>query len=148
LIQNDAQGEQVRSVISRGASGLFRTHVRDCAHDNTGLGERNMRLLGFACVRVRPRDFGQSEVEHFDVATGRDHEIGGCYIPMDHPARVSTLQGVCDLAADVDDLPCRHWLTGATRRQRVAIDVLHRNEADVIAVPDVINDRHVRMGEG
>ena len=42
---------------------------------------------------------------------------------MGHAVRVGALECVCHLTADVDDLPCRHWLSEHDLRQRMALDV-------------------------
>ena len=106
-----------------------------------------MRLVPAGCTVVRPRDLGQPEIQHFDEPCGRHHQIRGLHVAMDHTFRVCALECVCHLTADVDDLACRHWLSEQGLRQRVALDVLHGDEADALALTDVINDRNVWMRE-
>ena len=77
LVEDDAQGVQVRASVDRLALRLLGRQVRGRAEDGRGLGQR-----------LAARGAGDAEVHDLHVARGRDHDVAGLDVAVDDPALV------------------------------------------------------------
>ena len=102
LVEERAEGENVRPRVDRFALGLFRRHVGHGPDDEALLGPR---LFVAAEGHGRPGrigrgvlgQLGQPEVEDLDAAVGRDHDVGRLEVAVDDPGGVGPGQPVGDL---------------------------------------------------
>src|ERR1044072_2299202 len=95
LVKNRAQAEEVASIIQLLTAQLLRRHV--------GHGSRyNVDLRHNARAFTRQWSFlnrlGQSEVQHFHVAAGPDHDVFRLDVAMDDAVSVRFSDGADDLA--------------------------------------------------
>ena len=93
---------------------------------------------------------GQAEVDDHRLAplAGRlDHHVGRLQVAVDDLLRVRLLQGQGELAHQRRDLALRPALVADQRRQRLALDVGHRQVKLAIDFPGVIDGAEVGVVE-
>ena len=123
---------------------LFRRHVREGARSGTG---RRDQRHGRAAV-IGPGLLRQSEVEHFDhVAVGLEHDVLRLDVAMHDGPRVGLCQRIGDLLGDRHQLALGQRALAQALRQRVAFDVLHREERPAAVFADFVDRAHVRVIE-
>src|SRR5688572_24678981 len=71
--------------------------------------------------------------------------IGGLQVPMHNACRVRRRHTIGDLNRELQRLRNRKSSPSNQRVQRLALDVFHRNEIDVIGASDVVDRDDVRM---
>ena len=123
------------------AADLLGGHVAERAHDLARPGQA--LLLGILAA-------GQAEVDDHRLAprTGRlDHDVGGLQVAVDDLLLVRLLQGQGELAHQRRDLALRPALVADQGRQRLALDVGHRQVKLAIDFPGVIHGAEVGVVE-
>ena len=152
LVQNHAEGEDVRAVVAAAAAHLFRRHVADRSHEPPGLGRRRRqrRLVFVSGSRIRqPRrgQFGQAEVEDFYVAIAGDEKVLRLEIAMNDVALVRGGQSAGDLGGVIERLPRRHGALPDARAQRLALQQFGDDVVEPAFVADIVDGQDVRMVE-
>lgn len=94
LIEDDAEGVNIRGGGDGFLGDLFRAGVAGCEEAHAGDGGR--RGIGGA------GKFGDAEVEEFGGAFGRDEDVAGFEIAMDDHAFVGVLDGGADLLEELE----------------------------------------------
>ena len=116
LAQDDAEGEEIRSLINDMSKNLFGRHVvrradayADFGERSTGGHDRVDPRLDTARVRRHvycAKLLGEAEVHHLDTALSRQHHISGLQITVNDPFRVRGLERLGDFTGDAEPL-CR-----------------------------------------
>src|SRR5215211_3422582 len=70
LVDDDAKGPQVASLVKRLAANLLGRHIRDCTRRGTRAGNR--------CIA----GFRQSEIEEFYCPVARQDNVGGLHVTV------------------------------------------------------------------
>ena len=84
LVENDAEGEDIASVIDLGAARLLGRHVGDGSHDDPWIRFASKRGLCFLAAAFERLDqFGQAEVDDLGVPVLGEHDVGGLQIAVD-----------------------------------------------------------------
>ena len=84
------------------------------------------------------------EVGDADVAVAVDHHVGRLQIAVEHAALVRGGDAGAELARELDRLVLRDAADAAEqRRQVLAVDVLHREEAAAVGVAEVVEPADV-----
>ena len=103
------------------------------------LGRHVLRRAGerrVVVVAARGRD---AEVGDADVAVAVDHHVGRLQIAVQHAALVRRGDAGAQLARDLDRLVLRDAADAAEQRREIlAVDVLHREEAAAVGVAEVV----------
>ena len=87
-----------------------------------------------------------AEVRQADAAVAVDHDVGGFQIAMQHVAVVHRGKSRAQLPRDLKALVFRQPADAAEQRVEVfAVDVLHRQKAAAVDLPDVVDTADVRM---
>ena len=134
LVQHDTEGPDVRALVDRAPARLLGRHVRGGAEDDArgraGVGEcRGLReVRRGARRRIGRVRLGEAEVEHLDLAVGRELHVRGLEVAVDDALLVRGLERLGDLARDRDrfvdgDRPALEPLC-----QVLALDQLHREQ--------------------
>jgi len=113
LIEDDAQGVDVRADVNPPTLRLLRRNVMRAAHEQAGLSES-----GHGDVS------GDAEIHDFHRAIGRDHEVLRLDIAVDDAMLVSRLQSCGHLSGDVQGL-----MDG--KRPSLLDQLLHRDPGHV-----------------
>ena len=94
LVEDDAQGEEVRALVDRLALHLLGGHVGDRAERPALLGQRlGGQRSGLLRRRLQPQ-FGQPEVQHLHPAVVGHHDIAGFQVAMDDALFVRCREGI------------------------------------------------------
>ena len=98
MAQHHAEGEDVRALIRRLATGLLRSHVGD------GADEFSIEQAGGARLVVRPSfvQASQAEIEDLGAAVVAEKDIARLQIAMDHAGPVSRIQGFANLQGELE----------------------------------------------
>src|SRR5579864_4449931 len=80
LVEDNTKGKDVRAGVGSLSSDLLRGHVAERAEDDAALGKR---LRTGDVVRFRDVGLGETEVEDFQPAFGREEQVGGLDVAMD-----------------------------------------------------------------
>jgi len=91
---------------------------------------------------------GQAEVGDACVAAAVDHHVGGLQVAVQDPALVGGGQAGGDLAGDLHRAVAGQAAdAGEQRGQVLAVHQLHRDEGVALALADVVDAHHPRMGD-
>ncbi len=97
LIEHDAKGPEIGSVIRDLGPKLLRGHIRQRADRRAWLRQRGSRLhVGVAAI-VLGDTTGQSEIQHLARPSADDDDVGALQIPMDNMTCVRMSQGIGNL---------------------------------------------------
>ena len=139
LEQHHPQRVDVGATVERGALDLLGRHVRGRPEDGV---HRHQRIAG---TFVALRDAGDPEVGDSD--TGADeHHVRGLEVPVDDPGDVRRGEPARDLRSDTQHLTERERGARAGRQRR-AEDQLHRREAQLSVVAEVVGAHDVGVGD-
>jgi hypothetical protein len=161
LPEHDAESPDIGTLVHRLAARLLGRHVGGGAEQQACLraGVRECRRprqirprAGSLLLRVR---LGETEIEHLDIATGGELDVGRFEITVNDAVLVSFLERLRDLLRDLDSFVCRDRPALQALGEVFAVDELHRQEVRGGAVVecrsleavDVGNVRVVERGE-
>ena len=99
LVEHDAEGPDIGPAVDRLAASLLRTHVGLGAQDHTGAGRRNGERFPFLTLAAL---YGQSEVEDFHHARGRNHDVGRLQVAMSDAFIMGGVQSLGNLPGIVE----------------------------------------------
>jgi hypothetical protein len=149
LPQHDAEGEHVGPVVDLLGRRLLRGHVVDLALETAGAG-----------VRDAPERARHAEVDQLHRPLERDEHVLRGDVAVDHAERaavaVGETVGVGEAARRLRDDVSRQRGAGRAllagrlaqhRRQRLALNQLHREEVLLAIVPDLHDAHDVRVIE-
>ncbi len=130
LVEHTARGVEVAASVGLLAASLLGRDVLRRADDGGRLGERH------AGVGKRP---GDAEVHDLDLAGPCDHHVARLDVAVDDAGAVAVLERVEHAGDDLDRaLRGEPGLLAQQFAQRPALDVLHHDERDPVAVDDVL----------
>ena len=131
LERDDAQRIDIRAPVERGRIelDLLGTHVVEGSQElaGSGLKASRPRLL-------RRVDFGDSEVQHFRLTMGIDEDVVRFQVPVDHSVDMSKVDDVRDLGHERQSVGDARGFIGRVIEESAAIDQLHREERNEVAV--------------
>ena len=93
-------------------------------------------------------ELGETEVEHLHPAVAVDHDVAGLQVAMLDPLGVRRGEGVGQGHGDLEELLERQAPRGIELRERLALDVLHGEEALAVGLFDRVDGDDVRVIEG
>ena len=103
------------------------------------LGRHVLRRAGDASASASPPAVRDAEVGDADVAVAVDHHVGRLQIAMEHAALVRRGDAGAELPRELDRLVLRNPSDAAQqRRQILAVDVFHREEAAAVGFAEVV----------
>ena len=136
-----AEGPDVGSLVDGLAAGLLGRHVGRGAEDDpgsrAGVGESGglRQLAGRPAARTAATPgLGEAEVEHLDLAVGRQLDVGGLQVAVDDAVLVRLLERLGDLLRDRDRFVHGDRAAREAFREVLAGDELHRQEVEGGAV--------------
>ena len=137
LVEHRTDGEDVAAVIDRLPGDLLWRHVVGRAHHHADLGQ------------VRSRRARDAEVEDLHVPRfAADHQVRGLDVAMDDAALVRVGEALADVGDELDPAADRERRPAMNQlAERLAGDVLHRDERLSLVCPDVVDGDDVRMLE-
>ena len=161
LVEDDAQGENVRGLPEGRPAGLFGAHVGGRPDDGSDhrprRGEARIQGRG-PRLDLRPGDPGallladrarrQPEIQELGVAVGRDHDVVGLDVAVDDVRAVGVAQALGDLQGDLDRAQEVELLAGDQLADGLALDELHDDVGRPLGLPDVIDLGDGGMGHG
>ncbi len=134
FIQDDTEGENIRSMVYIFSLDLFRRHVSGCSDGASCLGDLRSAL-----------EFCQPEVHHFHQTVSGEHDVIGFDVPMDDLVLVCLLQTFCCLNSDTDDL-FEFQCTGFYFLPECGtIDIFHDKERLTVGLTDFMDGGDVRV---
>ena len=159
FVQHDAEGEDVRAMVSRKAAHLLRGHVADGAEDRVRRRCSPSTASPVARAgrgRVGLRELGETEVEDFDALVGGDEDVFRLQVAMDDALVVrggkpaGELHRVRESLADKKPRACRvrNRPLVAGRKpvaQRLALEQLRDDVRRAVVLADVVDIQNVRM---
>jgi hypothetical protein len=105
-------------------------------------------------VRSRPestrlrRAAGEAEVQHLDLARGRELDVPGLEVAVNDARLVGGLERARDLPADLERLVDRQGAAPQALGQGLALDELEHEEAAAVRFLEPVDPGDVRVGEG
>ncbi len=149
LVENDTERKEIGARIETLSAHLFGSHVGHRPENFPGLrdGEigRGLDVIGGQLGRAGP--FGETEVQDFHAALGRDHDVAGLQIAVDHASLVSGGQCARDLKREIDHAFDGGDVAFEKRVERSPLDELHGEEANASVFLDGVKDDDVRVIE-
>src|SRR5262245_59023902 len=98
LVEDNAQAEDVRTMVDLFPLRLFGRQVRDGAENNSWLSEKRGRESFFfrrqALRLVEQENLGETKVKDLEPTPCSDHDIGKLQIPMDNAFSVGGTHGI------------------------------------------------------
>ena len=144
LVQDGAEREEVGAGVEVFATNLFRRHVRQRAHNRTGIGQV---LLSRSCghrqsIQRRPR---QPEIEQLCVTAIGHEDVGRLDVAVNDSLGVGGFERIGELHAEFEDSIRRQRADGDELLQRGTLQQLHRHEMAAGVLPDVVDRADVWM---
>jgi hypothetical protein len=146
LVKDRAARELVAAEVDRAALGLLGRHVADRAHQHAG-ARRGLRRRVRREQRVGLVQLREAEVEDLDEVVARDHQVLGLQVAVDDPDAVGARESFRCLRGEAERPLREHRPRVQQRAQRVALDQLHRDVGDAVALADVVDRDDVRVVE-
>jgi len=134
LVEHRAERVHVRARVDLSALDLFGRHVRRRADRQAARHDRELRVV------ERSRD---PEIAEHDAPALLDEHVVRLEIAVHDARRVRRREPRADRARERGDLFERRLTLGEERRERLAVDVLHRQELLALVLADVEHARDV-----
>ncbi len=134
LEQQHTEAPDVGALVHRPAASLLGRHVGGGAEDDPRLGPRVRERRGLREVSrrsgggVTPESLGKAEVEHLDLAVGRDLDVRGLEVAVDDALLVRFPERLGDLPRKGERLVDGNRSALQPLGQVLARDELHRQE--------------------
>jgi len=156
LVQHHAESPDVGAPVHGLPARLLRRHVGGGAKDDAGARarvrqRRGLReidgggpaLRGFARPGLR-----EAEIQHLDLAVGRQLDVRRFQVAVDDALLVGFLQGLGDLLGDLDGLPHGEGAAGEALREVLALDKLENQEPPPVVLLEAVDLGDVGVVEG
>ena len=153
VVQDQAEGIDVRAPVDRLRTRLLGRHVRDGADDDPGQGlsrRRIRRASGPGCAVPRRSRLGvvgrarHAEVHHQALAIGVNHDVGGLEVAMHDAGGVRGHEAGRDASRDLHDARHRQLaLAFQDRREFLPFEERHRDVLDAAHVAHVVHPHDV-----
>ena len=127
LVEHHPQRPDVGPLVHLAATDLLGRHVGHRSQHGARVGVRHRAGRVRRVARRRGHQFRKPEVQHFDQAVGPAHHVLGLEIAVHDTGGMCCAHGRGDLDDDVEGLAHRE-VPHQPMAQRLAIDVLHRDE--------------------
>ena len=148
LIEEPTEREDVGAIVDTAATDLFRRHVRKRANEDSYCSQPTILRRRHGRVNRRIHHWrhrqGQSEVEQLRAALGQ-HDVARLQVAMHDPVPVGARERVTDFDPDFQGLLERDGALLQATAQRLALEVLHHQEVDLVLVTDVEQRADPRM---
>ena len=147
LVQNRAEGKNVRPRIGRLSSHLFRRHVAGRAHDQARFGYAvDGRRIGTA-HGFRTSQLGQAEVQNLHSTIAGDEQIFRLQVAMHDALLVRRRQSPRHLQPVFNRLADRKRAIPQTLAQRLTFQQFGDHVGRALLVPDIEDRKNVGMIE-
>ena len=144
LVEQDPEREDVRAVVAPPTPHLLGGHV---AHRPEARAlarhRRRRRLLG---IQALPS--GQAEVQDLDPPVRGQEDVRGLEVAVRDRLRVGGGEAMGHVHRGLDRLPQRQGALAQPLAQRLAFEQLRDDVGATAVGPHVVDDDHVRVGEG
>ena len=148
LVEHDAGGEQIAARVDLLAARLLRRHVRHGA--DGGADRRQLIRSADRGVRIRAAglvELGDAEIEHLDRAASRHEQVRGLDVAMHDALRVSGVERIGQLRAELEHFVERQPAARDAILQRLPVEQLHHHELLAALRADVVEGADVRVIE-
>ncbi len=150
LVENGAEGPDIRPLVDGFPAGLLGRHVCRRADDDARLrgGGRERRRVGDLGRRGVPgQGLGEAEIEDLDLALRGQLHVGRLQVPVNDPLLVRGLERVGDLPRNGEGLVDRDRAGRDPFRQRLALHQLQDERSRAARFLEAVDVRDVRMVE-
>ena len=146
LVEDNAQGEDVRAMVHLNAPRLLGGHVGDGAHDLAGIGFSS-KCCFYVTVTAPERlhQLGEAEVDDLGVAVLSHHDVGGFEVSMNDALGVGSGETLGDFGGEIERTGKRQSILREDVTELLSLDELHRYEGDAVDFIDLENDCDVGM---
>jgi len=136
-------------VVDGKALRLLGRHIGDGSHDAAVLGDGLGRAGGVVLVlgEVGPQ-LGEAEVEDLHPALGSEHHVLGLEVTVEDPVLVRGRHRVGEGDRDREEPVEGQPSLGDRARERLALDVLHREETVAVGLLDRVQGHDAGVVEG
>ncbi len=148
-VENRAQGEDVRPLVHHLSLELFGGHVRRRTEDLPVRGQKIGFEKGIEADRLRllPRNLGEAEIQDFELALVRHHDVAGLEVAVGDAALMGGAHRICDGDGEVQEPPGLETLIRDHLRQGRALDVFHGEKRDAVRFLDRVDRDDVGVVE-
>ena len=145
LEQDDAERENVRSVVDRFTERLLGRHVRHRPERRAGARRQHGGGRFSLDAAAGPR--GEPEVENLRRSLRRHHDVRRFDVAVDDPFGVRFGEGVCDLRGQIDRATAIERPTGDHGLQRLARNEFEHQKDVSLLFTDLVERGDVGMGQ-
>ena len=153
LIEQHAEGKQVRAHVEIFAARLLRRHVRHRAHGGARTGEQSIehrrgglrRIAGAVAPHRTVRDLRQSEIHDLDLSARGDEDVGRLDVAVHHALGMRRIQRVRRLDGQIQQFVELERCTVDPFLESLAFQVLHHQERPALVAVDIVERADVRM---
>jgi hypothetical protein len=149
LVEHDPQREQVGPCVDRVATDLLGGHVGHRPHDLPGRRERcgHGRRLRGAQPGLGPLELREAEIQHLHPALSRHHHVRRLQVTVHHAALVCRRQRLRERDPQVQHARDRQPAGAHQLGEALALDQLHRQEANAVVLLHRVEHHDARMIE-
>ena len=154
LVEHDAEGPDVRTLVDRPAARLLRAHVGRGAEDDSRRahvprqrGRERGHVAAAGARRIAVVGLGEAEIEDLHAAVGSRLDVGGLEVAVHDAALVGVLEPRRDLPGDRQRLVHRQSAPRQPLREVLALDQLEREREDSVRLLEPVDRADPRMVE-